>query len=177
MELLIGCGSNRIKKVTADGNFNWKDLKTLDNNSDHNPDILFNLEDINLPLEDNSVEEIHAYEVLEHTGNQGDYKFFFKQFAEFYRVLVPGGYLIGTCPMWNSKWAFGDPSHKRVIQRETFWYLNQDLYKQWVGNNAMSDFRYLWKDDFEEYYYFENEFTFQFILKAIKPSRIEEGVL
>ena len=172
MELLIGCGSSRVKKVTVDGDFNWKNVKTLDNNSDHNPDIIFNLEDINLPLEDNSVKEIHAYEVLEHTGNQGDYKFFFKQFAEFYRILEPGGYIIGTCPMWNSKWAFGDPSHKRVIQRETFWYLNQDLYKQWVGNNAMSDFRYLWKGDFEEHYYFENKFTFQFILTAIKPSRV-----
>ena len=174
MELLIGCGSSRIKKVSVDGNFNWKQLITLDNNSDHNPDIVFNLEDINLPLKDNSIDEIHAYEVLEHTGQQGDYQFFFKQFAEFYRILVPGGYLVGTCPMWNNKWAFGDPSHKRVIQRETFWFLNQDLYKKWVGNNAMSDFRYLWKGDFEEYYFYQNEFTFQFILKAIKPSRLDE---
>lgn len=171
MELLIGCGADHNKKVSINGDFNWKQLITLDNNSQHNPDIVFDLENIILPIEDNSVDEIHAYEVLEHTGNQGDYNFFFKQFAEFYRVLVPGGYLVGTCPLWNNKWAFGDPSHKRIIQRETFWFLNQDNYKQWVGKNAMSDFRFLWKDDFEEFYYNEHGYSFQFILKAIKPSR------
>jgi SAM-dependent methyltransferase len=174
MELLIGCGGSRQKKVTVDGDFSWKDLKTLDNNPFHKPDIVFNLEEITLPFPDNSIDEIHAYEVLEHTGYQGDHEFFFKQFSEFYRVLKPDGYLIGTCPAWNNQWAFGDPSHKRVLCRETFWFLNQRLYTAWVGNNAMSDFRYLFKGDFEEVYYaqYEGQLSFQFILKVIKPSRI-----
>lgn len=174
MELLIGCGSRRNKIVSTDGNWEWKKLITLDNNPDHKPDIVFDLEQIILPFDDNSIDEIHAYEVLEHTGSQGDYKFFFKQFSEFYRVLVPGGYIVGTSPCWDSCWGTADPSHKRILSRETFWFLNQEIYTNSIGHNSMSDFRYLFKGDFEEYFYQRPPEwqSFQFILKAIKPSRI-----
>ena len=80
-ELLIGCGSSHRKNLTFDGTYEWSNLTTLDYNSDHNPDIVHDLCKFPLPFEDNVFDEIHAYEVLEHTGQQGDYKFFFEQFS------------------------------------------------------------------------------------------------
>jgi hypothetical protein len=171
MEILLGCGSNLNKKVVYNNNFLWNNLITVDINEDHNPRIVYDLEKIPLPFADESAEEIHAYEVLEHLGNQGDYKFFFKQFNDFYRILKPNGVIIGTCPLYNQCWAFGDPSHKRVIQKESFHFLNQTNYTREVGKTSMSDFRYIYDGDFELVHYKEYQVTFEFILQAIKPSR------
>jgi len=49
-------------------------------------------------------DEVHAYEVLEHLGRQGDYRSFFATFANIYRVLVPGGLLLATVPSRYSGW-------------------------------------------------------------------------
>ena len=172
MELLIGCGSNREKKLHF-GNTEWKELVTLDNNKDHKPDVVHDLERFPYPFEE-EFDEIHAYEVLEHTGSQGDYVFFFQQFSEFWRILKPEGKLIGTCPSRKSAWAWGDPSHKRIIQPEQFIFLDQSEYEQ-VGKTAMSDFRYLYKADFRRMHLEDNGETFTFVLEAVRPSRIDNG--
>lgn len=147
-------------------------MVTVDINSDHNPDIVYDIEQLPLPFQDNVADEIHLYEVLEHTGSQGDYKFFFNQFNDFYRILKPNGLLIGTCPLYNQKWAWGDPSHKRTIQKETFHFLNQINYTNEIGKTSMSDFRFIYKSDFNLIHYREHQVTFEFILQAVKPSRI-----
>jgi hypothetical protein len=110
--------------------------------------------------------------VLEHTGEQGDYKFFFAQFSELWRILKPGGFLVGTCPGRNSIWAWGDPSHKRIIQPANFVFLDQTQYTRQVGKTPMSDFRYVYQADFEAVLLKEESDTFTFVLRAIKPSRI-----
>ncbi len=122
MELLIGCGSNRAKKLSVQGRSEWGGLVTLDYEKSHNPDIVHDLNNP-LPFADNSADEIHAYEVLEHFGTQGDYKFFFRQFTDFWRVLKPGGVMLGTVPLPSSVWAWGDPSHTRVIPKESFIFM------------------------------------------------------
>jgi predicted SAM-dependent methyltransferase len=171
-ELLVGCGSNWQKKLVQPGTPpDWQNLTTVDINPDHNPTLIHDLESLPLPLADNSFDEIHAYEVLEHIGSQGDYKFFFAQFEDFWRMLKPDGLLIGTVPMWNSVWAWGDPSHKRVIQKESFIFLDQEQYKIQVGKTAMSDFRYIYSGDFTALWYQEAAINFSFVLKAVKPSR------
>jgi SAM-dependent methyltransferase len=173
-ELLIGCGRNLKKQLSSNESDNeWSNLLTLDINPDHKPDIVWNLENIPLPFEDNTFDEIHAYEVLEHTGSQGDYKFFFAQFEEFYRILTPGGLICATVPNWQSPWAWGDPSHKRVILLESLTFLSQQEYINQVGKTPMSDFRYIYKADFDLIGYKTSEHNLAFILKAVKPSRIE----
>ena len=167
-ELLIGCGSEHTKRLTVDGTTEWSSLTTLDYNPDHKPDIVWDLMQGALPFEDNSFDELHAYEVLEHTGSQGDYKFFFKQFSDFWRVLKPGGHLLATCPSRHSPWAFGDPSHTRVLQSENLSFLSQAQYADQVGRTSMSDFRNIYKADFEPEALTEDEEKFIFILKAIK---------
>jgi hypothetical protein len=171
-ELLIGCGGNHSKKLALGGRSEWHHLTTLDINPHHHPDLVWDLTQLPLPLDDNSFDEIHAYEVLEHTGAQGDFRFFFAQFAEFWRILKPGGVLIGTCPSRLSPWAWGDPSHTRVIQPEHFIFLDQTQYIAQVGKTAMSDFRWIFKDDFSTVHAVDDGQLLQFALRAVKPSRI-----
>lgn len=140
---------------------------TLDNNPAHKPNIVHDLTVMPLPFFDNMFDEIHAYEVLEHTGAQGDYKFFFAQFAEFWRILKPGGHLLATCPSRHSVWAWGDPSHTRVLQGEQLIFLDQSSYGQ-VGLTSMSDFRDIYKADFQVVALDEDQEKFNFVLKARK---------
>lgn len=169
-ELLIGCGSKRDKRLTIDGTPGFDNLVTLDYNADHTPDVVWDLMGADvLPLRmENEFDEIHAYEVLEHLGQQGDYRLFFKQFTAFHRALKPGGYFLATCPSRNSVWAWGDPSHTRIMQKEQLVFLSQAEYRKQVGSTSMSDFRNIYQADFEVVHADDAAETFSFILKAIK---------
>lgn len=176
-QLLIGCGRDWTKKLrlASDPNPNWEWLTTVDNNPDHSPDIVHDLTQLPLPACDESFDEIHAYEVLEHTGQQGDYMFFFAQFTDFYRLLKPDGHIFATVPSRHSQWAWGDPSHTRIIQPESLIFLQQPMYTNAVGKTPMSDFRHIYKADFDVVHCDDNGDMFSFVLKAVKPSRIEGG--
>lgn len=167
-ELLIGCGRRYDKRLSADGTWKFDNPTTLDYNSDHNPDLVWDLHKLPLPFADNSFDEIHAYEVLEHVGSQGDYLTFFAQFSEFYRILKPNGYLMATTPSRHSPWAWGDPSHTRILQKEQLHFLSQDNYLKEVGVTSMSDFRNVYSADFLTHWVKEDNDKFQFILKAVK---------
>lgn len=171
MELLIGCGSSRVKKLHQQGRPDWDGLVTLDIEASHKPDVVHDLNET-LPFPDDHFDEIHAYEVLEHCGHQGDYKFFFRQFSDFWRVLKPGGVMLGTVPLPTSPWAWGDPSHTRVLPREVFTFLIQPQYTAQVGVTPMSDFRSLYKADFDIIHMQDSGLCLEFGLKAVKPSRI-----
>lgn len=168
-ELLIGCGSKTDKNVyCSTDNTGFHDLTRLDINKDHKPDIVHDLRVHPLPFKDNEFDEIHAYAVLEHLAYQGDYEFFFSEFSEYWRILKHGGTFCGTVPSLSSIWAYGDPSHKRVITPENFIFLSQKSYLKQVGITAMSDFRYIYKADFETVYAQNTNGTLAFVLKAIK---------
>lgn len=171
-ELLIGCGSRRQRFLSLDGALSFQNLTTLDINPAHNPDIIHDLCNLPLPFPDKTFDEIHAYEVLEHTGAQGDYKFFFAQFEEFWRLLKPNGLFCASVPKWNGVWAWGDPSHTRTIQAETLLFLSQPNYTREVGVTPMSDFRHIYTADFDTVGISYSDTGFSFILRAIKPSRI-----
>lgn len=169
-ELLIGCGNSRIKKKTF-GSFEWDDLTTIDHDPNCGADVVHELEDLPWPFEDNSFDECHAYEVLEHLGKQGDFRSFFAHFAEIYRILKPGGMLFATCPSWDSIWAWGDPSHTRIISSASLVFLDREQYHNQVGKTPMTDFRWLWKGDFEPLHMEDKDGSFTFVLKAHKPAR------
>lgn len=163
----------------------FQNLVTLDINPDHKPDIQFNLERIDgeqhnripappgsdyylLKTPDSFYDELHAYEVLEHIGRQGDFRKFFAQFEEFWRILKPGGYFFASCPSYASPWAWGDPSHTRVITAGTLVFLSQEEYAKQVGRTAMSDFRFCYRADFETVFASDDNDTLLFILRAKK---------
>jgi cyclopropane fatty-acyl-phospholipid synthase-like methyltransferase len=162
------------RKFSSNGVYEWDELVTLDINPDHKPSVVHDLMSFPYPFDDNTFDEIHAYEVLEHTGQQGDYKFFFKQWDEFYRILKPKGFFFGTCPTATSVWAWGDPSHTRILSEENLYFLSQNFYNDQVGITAASDFRYIYKSDFDATTVQDEEVdSFKFMLCAVKPSRIE----
>lgn len=150
VELLIGCGTNKKKQLAApETGDEWRDVVTLDMDSNCGPDVVWDLNHLPLPFEDDTFEEIHAYEVLEHFGQQGDWKAFFAQFTEFHRILKPGGRFFGVVPIWDSEWAWGDPGHTRVITPGTLSFLQQKVYEEDVGQSTMTDYRHSYKVDFE----------------------------
>jgi SAM-dependent methyltransferase len=167
-ELLLGCGNDRTKKVTGSWtNPVFENLVTIDMDEACKPDIVWDLNCTPWPLEDSTFDEVHAYEVLEHLGKQGDHRAFFAHFYEIWRALKPDGLLVATCPMWDSPWAWGDPGHTRVITKGSLIYLDQREYEQ-VGHTAMTDYRSLWRGNFQPFSVIEKGDTFGFILKAIK---------
>jgi SAM-dependent methyltransferase len=168
-ELLLGCGTDRRKKVRFECiPSDWTDLTTLDMDEGVKPNVVWVLDSpYPLPFTDNSFDEIHAYEVLEHCGKQGDWRFFFRQFHDFWRMLKPGGYFVATVPMWDSPWSWGDPGHRRVIPKESLIFLNRGEYSQ-LGETAMTDYREAWKGNFETIAVHETEHQMAFVLKAIK---------
>lgn len=171
-ELLIGCGQRRAKLLWTDETGPaWSRLTTLDLFASHNPDVVWNLECLPLPFEDDVFDEIHAYEVLEHTGQQGDWRFFFAQFSEFWRILKPRGFLAGTSPAVASPWLWGDPGHTRAISPESFLFLDQTQYMQ-IGRSPMTDYRDVYSADFEVRLAETTGDVFRYMLHAHKPSRV-----
>jgi SAM-dependent methyltransferase len=167
-ELLVGCGNSR-KKYFNDRE--WKNLVTLDIDPYCLPDVRHDLNVLPYPFENNEFDEIHAYEVLEHCGTQGDYKQFLAQFSEFWRILKPDGMLYATVPIWNGLWSFGDPGHTRIINQGTLVFLSQKEYEKQIGVTAMTDYRYLYKADFDIEFQKEANGSFVFALKAIKAKK------
>lgn len=197
-QLLIGCGHYRVKRLgwpMPGWDREWEDLYTLDFNKDCKPDIMADLNKPGWPvfdcnprgsdcveydsdsrrprLREGIFDEIHAYEVLEHLGRQGDFVSFFDTFSNLYRILVDGGLVIATVPSRFSGWLWGDPGHTRAILPESLSFLDQTVYAKECGKTTRSDYRFAWKCDFETLVSHDDKATHAFILKAHKPARTE----
>ena len=136
--LVLGCGHKRDDSLG--------EMTYLDINPECNPDVVWNLSSHPLPFEDEAFDSIIAVHVLEHLAYQGDAEFFFREFEEYWRILKPGGHFTGICPSVTSPWAWGDPGHKRIIQAETLFFLDQNNYST---KTMMCDYRYMYKANFE----------------------------
>lgn len=168
-ELLLGCGANHAKQMYFLGQSEWRCVTTLDKNSSVNPDCVWDLEQFPWPYDDNTFDECHAYEVVEHcSGQQGDADAFFRFFAELHRILKPAGMFIASVPLWSSQWAWGDPSHKRVITPGTLAFLSQAEYAKQCGVTRMTDFRSVWHGDFETVTAQISGDSMMFVLRCIK---------
>lgn len=93
------------------------------------------------PFADSSVDELHCSHFIEHipmthvlddgtpTGGTDSRDAFFRFFDECFRVLRPGGIMTVVCPVARSNRAFQDPTHRRFIVAETFFYLSAEWRK------------------------------------------------
>ena len=172
-ELLLGCGYQRNKLLVPLGTEKeFQNVDTCDINFACNPDFVLNLEYRTswLKFPDDSYDEIHAYEFLEHLGQQGDVERFFFDFGECYRILRDGGFLCASVPSRFSPWLWGDPGHRRAILPESLIFLDQTAYRQ-VGKTAISDYRGLWRGDFKIIESRDDKTFHWFILQAVKPAR------
>jgi len=148
-ELLVGAGNSREKRVGLSDDLTFKNLVTLDMSPDCKPDVIHDLNELPLPFKKNSFDEIHAYEVLEHVGKQGDWRFFFNQFDEFARILKPRGLFIATSPPSTSPWIWGDPGHTRYMGPEVYTFLLREQYDIQIGKTSMTDYRRYFSSNWE----------------------------
>jgi SAM-dependent methyltransferase len=152
--LVLGAGTSRVMRIglyegtqvpakpwTFDEAFKKENIWTVDINPKCSPRIVHNLEDFPWPVPTNYFDEVHAYEVLEHLGQLGDYEFFFKLWRQIWHVLKPQGVVAASTPWWESLWAWQDPGHRRVYSPDILVYLNQAEYAKQVGNTSMTDYR------------------------------------
>jgi hypothetical protein len=195
-ELLLGCGHHRAKLLGPPGKpLKFTDLVTLDINERCKPDLICDLDAFGWVaqsttergeqalqpkpgyakyqaryLASNHFDEIHAYEVLEHLGTQGDAASFFAHFSNLWRILRPNGILYATCPSRHSAWLWGDPSHRRAITQESLVFLSKERVTQFraQAGNPISDFDHLWDKDFKILASEDNHNRHMFCLQAIK---------
>lgn len=172
--LILGAGRSRALRLHVSEAPPVEEIVTLDHNAAVQPDVVHDLSVIGLPFEADSFDQIHAYDVLEHTQPQGDAAAFFGEWMDFWRVLKPGGFFAGIVPRWDSLWAWGDPTHRRVINAGTLSFLDQSVYPRECapGGTNRSDYRGLWRGDFELLW--ESNISAEqwgFVLRVIKPSR------
>ena len=174
-ELLIGCGYARDKRIVVSGaTREWKNLTTLDWLEEVKPDIRADLTKAawSRIFDPQTFEEVHAYEVLEHLGRQGDAESFFDTFNELYYLLKPNGYLCATVPSRFSQWLWGDPGHTRVLLPATLMFLSREQFrKQREDGTSMSDYRQYMDCDFNILRSDDDKTTHRFILQKVSPQR------
>jgi predicted SAM-dependent methyltransferase len=117
LKLDLACGKN--KRVGYTG---------VDISPEAGADITQDLLRFPWQWEDNEVEEIHCSHYIEHIPMEiyEGQDLFFRFFDECYRILRPGGIMTVVCPNARSNRAFQDPTHRRFIVGETFFYLNKE---------------------------------------------------
>ena len=89
------------KEIDIEGYVGPKNIKAVD------------IENSNLPFEDNSFDYVFSKSVIEHLYHPE------KLFSEIYRVLKPGGTVITMCPAWeyNYKIFYEDFTHRTPFMR------------------------------------------------------------
>lgn len=155
--LLIGCGTNHTKQVQYDGKAEWAgELTKMDINPNCGADVLFDMELVavgnRLPFDDDTFDEIGAYNTMEHWGRQGDFRGWFHECGEYWRILKPGGLMSALVPIGQD--ALADPGHTRFFHRNWFAFLSQAFYERNdVLATCFTDYRgWAWTKNFDILY-------------------------
>lgn len=124
-KLNLGCANNHEP--------GWLNL---DLNPAVHPDVVHDLESLPLPFLDASFDTVLGSHVFEHIRN------FVPLVEDIYRILAPGGYLIGITPYGSSDNAWDNPHHVRCFTETTWQYFDQELYKgDHAGNGATEGYK------------------------------------
>lgn len=168
-QLLLGAGRHHDKRMGVDGDDQWGDLVTLDSDPSTGANVIHDLDDLPyFHFVGGEFDEIHAYEVLEHCGRQGDWRFFFAQFGEFWRILKPDGLLFATVPSAQSPWVWDDPGHTRRITANTLQFLCRAWYAEALAKTMASDYRGALVGDWTVLQAHDDDDQFRFVMRAQK---------
>lgn len=96
-----------------------------------NPDLLCDVTE-GLPFDDNSIEEIRAFDFLEHCPLGKT----LPVVEEIWRVLKPGGLFEHLTPSSDGRGAFQDPTHQSFWNINSWLYFTQDIYRDLYGIKA-----------------------------------------
>lgn len=124
IKLNLGCGERKLN--------GWINI---DIREEVNPDLLYDIEK-GLPYKDNSVDDIRAWDFLEHISNEK------KMFVieEIYRVLKPNGIFEFFIPSTDGRGAFQDPTHKSFWNKNSWLYYYDDEHRSLYGIKAKFEF-------------------------------------
>lgn len=139
--LLLGAGNSRLKKMWLGEDREWVgELTTIDMDTQCGADIVMELPG-KLPFQDETFDEIGAYDCLEHWGRQGDWKGWFTEISEYHRVLKPGGTFGIVVPVGQD--ALADPGHTRFFHRNHFGFLTKRFYEDNLAKGLpITDYRW-----------------------------------
>lgn len=113
-------------KINIGGGFKrYNGFLNLDADPLTSPDFLVKLGVDMLPFDDNSVDEVRAYHILEHIGDG-----FFQLMKEIYRVCKDTAIIDIQVPHHRSEVFYGDPSHVRFVTIDNM-RLFSKKYNQW----------------------------------------------
>ncbi len=145
--LLIGCGTDHRKKVYLTGQEDWiGELTKIDMNPNCGADLLLDMSVrcTHMPFEDETFDELGAFDTLEHWGGFGDWKAWFDEMPEYHRILKPNGTFSIIVPIGLD--AIADPGHTRFFHQNHFGFLNRDFYERNVSEGtSFTDYRWYLK--------------------------------
>lgn len=145
----LACGNNKKE------GFRGIDIVKTDQT-----DYVFDLNQYPWPIESESTKEIHCCHYAEHIphdiNNPNDSRDGFIQFMdEIYRILKPGGKVTIIVPYLTSTRAFQDPTHRRFLCKESFYYFN----KEWINVSHLEHYNIRSNFDITYSYHITNELT------------------
>ncbi len=107
MKLNLGCGKDTKEEYL---NIDIKEYRGVD--------MLYDLNDIPYPFDDNSVDEIRAIDILEHLDDP------IAQLEEWWRICKPGARIKIQVPHYRNMDAYTDLTHKHFFTRKSLDYFD-----------------------------------------------------
>jgi len=98
-------------------------------------DVCHDLNDMPLPFESNSLDQILCQDILEHIHGYP------RLLKDLHRILKPGGVVDIRVPHFTSKDAYSDPTHVRLFSVWTFVYFSSQHTRNYYFDFAFSELR------------------------------------
>src|SRR5437762_3457306 len=125
MKVNFGCGKHQME------GFIGVDRVKMDT-----VDVVHDMNVFPYPFRDDSVEEVHLFNILEHLPDT------IRVIEEIWRICRGGAILKIGVPYYNSPGAFDDPTHVRFFTENTFNYFTADVATWLSAYNYYSHARF-----------------------------------
>jgi len=125
LKLNMGCGHNKMP-----------DCVNVDRFAEAEPDVVWDLEVLPWPWEDNSVDAILFNHCLEHMGQ--DSRVFLSMMQEIYRICKDGAEIQINVPHPRCDDFIGDPTHVRIISPQVLTLFDREKNDEWQRQGGIA---------------------------------------